>query len=546
MSGDKDDLPIFRPRMGGGRKPSSSGGVQKFRNAVLASVRGQRGPRGRKGPAKASDPSKRRVVVKARYVKMTASGKKAAALHLKYIERDGVEKDGRKGVLYNANGPVERDDFAEPRKGEQRQYRLIISPEDGEQLDLTAYARTFMSRVERDVGQKLEWAAVNHHDTDNPHVHLVIRGVDRDGYEVRLAHDYVSNGLRFRAQELAQEELGPRPKRDIERQRDREVVQERFTSLDRDIERRLDGDLVHPRQGLGARARGSVDDGLVIARLEHLASLRLAERVDHGSWRLAPGWQDQLRELGMQGDIIKQMHRALDGDLERYRIMPQSLETEDGQAVYGRLARKGLSNELKGSYYAVVETADGKGYYVPIDQRAADALREGEMVSFGSPAHQGRLRKEDERLEEQIRRAGPAWIDRIERRSLAPYGFGAEVRHAMAERDAAVRRLGIDPKAPERFDKLREVERVNVGRRMAEQIGETFVETPLDRFRGQLKIVDRQPGEGSYAVVSDGARFAVVPLTREAKSFEGKMVSLSRDEQGRLQVRTVEKDRGIS
>jgi type IV secretory pathway VirD2 relaxase len=42
------------------------------------------------------------VVVKAHVVRMTASGAKAASLHLRYIERGGVDKDGSKGVLYTA------------------------------------------------------------------------------------------------------------------------------------------------------------------------------------------------------------------------------------------------------------------------------------------------------------------------------------------------------------------------------------------------------------------------------------------------------------
>jgi hypothetical protein len=92
----------------------------------------------------------------------------------------------------------------------------------------------------------------------------------------------------------------------------------------------------------------------------------------------------------------------------------------------------------------------------------------------------------------------------------------------------------------------REVERINVGRRLAEQTRETFVEAPPDRFRGQLKMVERRPGESAHAIVTDGSKFAVIPLSRDAKTSEGKMVSLSRDEQGRMHVRPLEKDRGIS
>src|SRR5262249_41194131 len=44
----------------------------------------------------------RRVVVKSRIVKFTASGVKAARLHLSYIQRDGVTREGEPGELYDA------------------------------------------------------------------------------------------------------------------------------------------------------------------------------------------------------------------------------------------------------------------------------------------------------------------------------------------------------------------------------------------------------------------------------------------------------------
>jgi type IV secretory pathway VirD2 relaxase len=86
----------------------------------------------------------------------------------------------------------------------------------------------------------LEWAAVNHHDTGHPHVHIVVRGVDARGREVRLDREYISNGLRFRTQELATLELGPGT--DLEARQAR--TQERYTSLDRELERRAQANVV--------------------------------------------------------------------------------------------------------------------------------------------------------------------------------------------------------------------------------------------------------------------------------------------------------------
>ena len=388
--GDPDDLPIFRPRMGR-RAWGSTANDRSFRNALLRATRGSLRGGGRKPLPRSRvcvgrpSASSRRVIVKEHVVRMTATGTKAAALHLRYIERDGVEKDGSKGVLYTAKGLARARTFEQPRRGEGHQFRLIVSPEDAGELDLTEYVRRLMARVERDIGRKLEWAAVNHYNTEHPHAHLVIRGVDRDGREVRLDRGYIANGLRWSAQELATEELGPRPERDVRIARSNEVTQARFTSLDRELERRAEG------QSVQVRARrtkpGRIDESTLLARLRHLEALRLADRAGSTSWTLTPGWQDELRELGAQGDILKQIHKAIAGDPSRYRIVRPGKplptgERTDSRVLTGRVADKGLSNELKGSVYAVIETPSGDAYHVPLGPRSAEQLRVGDIISL--------------------------------------------------------------------------------------------------------------------------------------------------------------------
>jgi type IV secretory pathway VirD2 relaxase len=323
----------------------------------------------------------RRVVVKAHALRMNATGAKAAALHLRYIEREGVERDGSRGVLYTGDGPARTETLEQPRVGEKHQFRLIVSPEDAGDLDLMEYVRRLMAQVERDLGRKLEWAAVNHYNTDHTHAHIVVRGVDRDGRQVRLDRGYISNGLRARAQEIATEELGPRREIDLRRTRAREIGQDRLTSLDREIERRAHQGRIEVRSpNRGAR----VDDSTLVARLEHLETLRLAERVSANAWTLSAGWQDQLRELGSRGDILKQIHSAIRGDPARYQIVKdgQAIEAKGAGALSGRVASKGLSDELKGSFYAVVETPSGRAYHLPLDARSAEAIRLGDIVSF--------------------------------------------------------------------------------------------------------------------------------------------------------------------
>jgi type IV secretory pathway VirD2 relaxase len=362
-----DDLPIFQPHFGKDRRVTARSGNGSLRNAVLAAARGSLRRAAARRTARARiavrppRPRDRRVIVKAHVQRLTAGGAKAAALHLRYIERDGVEKDRSKGVLYGAERPVRMEAFEQPRLGEKHQFRLIVSPEDAAELDLTDYVRRLMGNVERDLGRKLEWAAVNHYDTEHPHAHVVVRGVDRAGHELRFDRAYMSKGLRWRAQQLAAEELGPRREVDLRRALVREIGQERFTSLDRELERRAVGGRVEVRSG---RARPGVDESHLVARLEHLEGLRLAERVSPGAWAFAEGWQKQLRHLGSRGDVLKQIHAAISGDPARYHVLRRGAELEADapgarRVVSGRVASKGVADELKGGLYAVVETPFG-------------------------------------------------------------------------------------------------------------------------------------------------------------------------------------------
>jgi type IV secretory pathway VirD2 relaxase len=370
-----------------------------MRSALLAALRrdghGRARAEGRSGATArrpAFDPGMRRVIVKAHVHRLRAAGAQAAAAHLRYIERDGVEKDGSKGLLYGPEGPVRRETFEQPRSGEQHQFRLIVSPEDGDALDLTRYVRRLMAQVERDVGRKVEWAAVNHHDTDNPHAHIVVRGVTRDGEELRLDRSYIAKGMRWRAQEIATEELGRRHAFEVQRGYTREVTQERLTSLDREIARQAVHGSVEPRSRSGRVME--IDRGVLVARLEQLERMGLAAPVSSARWSLAADWQETLRERGARRDVLLQMHRAMSGDPARYHVVKPGQELpkeawegrDRDRGVVGRVAAKGLSDELRGVFYAVIETANGAGYHVALDARMLPSI--GNRGKRSSPARE--------------------------------------------------------------------------------------------------------------------------------------------------------------
>src|SRR5271167_1503519 len=76
------------------------------------------------------------------------------------------------------------------RSGDERLWKLIISPEFGAQADLRRLASDLMERMEKDLATDLEWVAVEHHNTEHPHTHVVVRGIRSDGTSLRMSRDY--------------------------------------------------------------------------------------------------------------------------------------------------------------------------------------------------------------------------------------------------------------------------------------------------------------------------------------------------------------------
>jgi len=160
----------------------------------------------------------RRVTVKARVVR---HGARSAPLniHLAYLERDGVARDGSPGRLFDAEGEVQdRHNFAERCADDRHHFRFIVSPEDATEMeDLRAFTRDLMANAERDLGTRLEWIAVEHHNTEHPHLHVLVRGRGDDRSDLVISRDYIREGMRARAQALVTLELGPRTEVEIRR-----------------------------------------------------------------------------------------------------------------------------------------------------------------------------------------------------------------------------------------------------------------------------------------------------------------------------------------
>ncbi|MBC6943741.1 MAG: type VI secretion protein, partial [Xanthomonadales bacterium] len=131
----------------------------------------------------------RRVTIKTLLVNQRQASPQSLAKHLRYIERDGVGRDGEPGQAYGPQtDAADLDAFKERCADDRHHFRFILSPEDGAELeDLRTYTRHLMGRMEADLGTGLDWVAVNHWNTDNPHTHIVVRGRDDTGKDLIIA-----------------------------------------------------------------------------------------------------------------------------------------------------------------------------------------------------------------------------------------------------------------------------------------------------------------------------------------------------------------------
>lgn len=310
-------------------------------------------------------PGARRVVIKARYVVLKQAGARSVETQLRYIEREGVDRDGGKGHAYGpATDHADLADFEERGRGDRHQFRFIVSPEDAQQLeDLCGYTRHLMTCMEGDLGTSLDWVAVDHWNTDNPHTHIVLRGRDQTGQDLVIARDYIATGMRQRACELATEWLGPRTEREIREGLLREVEQERWTSLDRGLQQQAqqshDGVVELAANADAARQPRT----LLIGRLQRLIDMGLAQTDGMNRWRLRPDIEPTLRAMGERGDIVRTMQRALGS---QQREMAVFTPGEAVQPVAGRVVGKGLADELQERGYLVLDGIDGRAHYVAL------------------------------------------------------------------------------------------------------------------------------------------------------------------------------------
>jgi len=314
--------------------------------------------------------------------------------HLRYLEREGVTRYGEKGQAYSAGRDVEDGRaFLDRSRDDQHQFRFIVSAEEGVELtDPRATTRDLMKRMEADLVTKLDWIAVDHHNTGHPHTHILVRGITDDGKVLNIAGDYIAHGIRERASEIVTLELGRQTERDVSRSLERDVAADRFTRLDRMLIAEQQGanefaDLRPDKDMLDSFRQNRA---LLIERARKLERMGLATEIDTGRWIVLPEAEPMLRELGERGDIIKTMHRALEREglaEDRHPGRYVLHREKTAEPVVGRVLDKGLAGDEMGERVRlIIDGVDGRVHHVELDASRAEEIGRGMIVAAGPAA----------------------------------------------------------------------------------------------------------------------------------------------------------------
>lgn len=284
---------------------------------------------------------RQRAVVKLHYFAHAKGGGAALKAHARYIARDSAsrgeeisyskaetERDGAQargeddrrqpprqehwvfydGARDSVSGAGLAGHWAESDK---RHFRIILSAENGGRIgDLRAYTREVMDRAEAALGTRLEWFAVDHFDTDNPHTHIVLRGARDDGRDLVIPREFVQHGFRNAARDAATSRLGQRTRDDARKALQREALAHAPTRLDTLIASQLDERQTIRLAELRA-PNGSPDmtDALK-ARARELKNLGLAQEVRRNIFRFEAGWREALKAMELHLDIRKSLMQA--------------------------------------------------------------------------------------------------------------------------------------------------------------------------------------------------------------------------------------------
>jgi type IV secretory pathway VirD2 relaxase len=344
---------------------------------------------GASGGGRAASRFRQRCAVRVTYSPNRISGQWRA--HGKYISRDSAVMTS--GTEPGFSATAESVDVADTldtwqSARDERVFKLILSPEFGDRVDLQSLTREMMSRMETELSRKLEWCAVAHFNTEHPHVHVTLRG-RADGRALRLDRAYIKFGIRMAAEDLCTAQLGYRTELDAVEAERREVGEQRFTSLDRIINRASENSPVSAMPAPGRQFMFAltvpdreapdfvrVRQRHLAARLVRLQKMGLAEPSGPNAWDVRTDFGAVLRAMQRAQDRqrLLQVHGALLSDDRLPLVLTNPRRTP---ALNGRVLTHG--EEDSGRQYLLLEGTDARIHFIYHTPEVSSAWGNGKL-----------------------------------------------------------------------------------------------------------------------------------------------------------------------
>jgi hypothetical protein len=306
--------------------------------------------------------------------------------HGRYLSREAASLETEKaGFGAETNGVDIASTLQQwQANSDRRLWKLILSPEFGERLDLQRFARDVMSRMESDMHTSLDWVAVAHFNTDHSHVHIALRGVDKNGSEFKLPREYVKEGVRAVAQHFVTAQLGHRTEQDAALAYQRQVPEQRLTPLDRIILRRMESAVsddtvaritIDPTR-VGVGKLSVVREQSIDARVRTLSGMGLAQAAGPCQWDIRRDLASVLRSMQRAADHQKTLarHGAL---LSDRRLQLSAPKWRDISSLEGRVLSHGENDT--GSRFLLLEGTDGRVYHLGYTPEFDEARSRGDL-----------------------------------------------------------------------------------------------------------------------------------------------------------------------
>ena len=459
----------------------------------------------------------------------------AVSEHVKYLVRNEVGLDGNQAKFFDSESDnVDDKKFATSIAQDRHYFRFIVSPEDAAQVDLINHARDLVKKMEQDLGLKLNWLGVVHKNTDNPHLHLVIKGTENNGKDLIIKPDYITHGIRFRSSDLLTLELGPRSELSIIKARKRALLQDRAIAIDYKIAK-----LAREHNGKFTPLVFQTEVKAASIRIKHLQKLNLVTQPNNwpkNFYQIDSRLIEKLKDLEAHYDIYKKIARC--GLKEARQYIPNS-------SMIGRVINKGLQDELTGDYYVVIDGVDGHKWYVDLSKyKNIEQLKVGQLVVLEC----NKLTKETmvklhvepiESLQAMIIATGLTILDRCVvnkdlQAILSNSSVGAEIKDALEQRKQVLVNRGLAKFIEQKiianknlFDELKKAELDKFKNELRKQGYYVYNDLPRN-FVGQLKTMIKLSGIDYALVEGNQKNLAIVVMSnKEFTQLQGNKVSIS-------------------